>query len=264
MGRWLRIGLVVVAVLALVVGGYTAYIGYEGSRLLVANEAERVDCRTPDARFGWAYEAINYDIADDGELASRNPDLTDCSYQGVKAGDEVVTDDGIRIAGWYIPAGNGADASAPTIVLVHGFMTNKSGILPYGVGLHDEYNLVAWDMRNVGRSTGDESTGGVLEQRDLRAVIDWLVRTKHPTHIGVLGNSLGAVTGLAEARDDARVEALVLDSMHTRIGHQIAARVEHGGYLSYFGTTLAIETGIGMRTGVDVSSVDAERTIAAY
>jgi pimeloyl-ACP methyl ester carboxylesterase len=259
-GRW-RIGLAILVVLLVVVAAYTGYIGWEGSRQLVDPTGADPDCRTPDVQFGWAYEAINYDIADDAALKARNPDLTHCTYLGTPAGDEVVTDDGIHIAGWYIPAATGIGPDGPTVVLVHGFKASKTGILKYGIGLHDDFNLVVFDMRGIGRSTGDQTTGGVLEQQDLRAVIDWLERTKDPSHVGVLGNSLGAATALAEARDDPRVEALALDSMHTRIRYQIEARVQHGGYPSYVGTTWAIIVGIGLRTGVDIESIDAVETI---
>jgi pimeloyl-ACP methyl ester carboxylesterase len=263
--RWtIRIGVVVVGVLLLAVIGYTGYVGYEGSRQLVTSWGNEPKCATPDVQFGWAYEAINYDIADDAELKARNPDPSTCTYQGVKAGDDVVTDDGIHIAGWYIPAGNGAGPEAPTVILVHGFKASKSGILKYGVGVHDTFNLVVFDMRNVGRSTGDQTTAGVLEQKDLRAVIDWVERTKHPSHLGVLANSLGAVTALAEARLDPRIEAMTLDSMHTRLHYQLEARVASAGNPSYFGTTWAIEFTTWIRTGADITSIDAEDTIKGW
>jgi len=258
-----RIGLVVgiVAVLVLVV--YTGYVGFEGSRQLVT-ASPTGDCRTPDVQFGWPYEAINYDIADDAQLAARNPDLSNCSYQGTKAGDAVVADDGIHVAGWYIPAADGSGPAAATVVLVHGFGANKSGILKYGEGLHEHFNLVAFDMRNIGRSTGDVTTAGVLEQKDLRAIIDWVEATKRPAHLGVLGNSLGAATALAESVGDPRVEALALDSMHTRLQYQIEARDSHGGYPSYFGTTWAIQVGAWLRTGTDIASIDAEDELAKF
>ncbi len=260
--RWVAIG--GVSLVAVAVAGYTGYVGMEGSRQAVARTRDLIDCRTPTMQFGWPYEAVNYDAADDARIASENPDPEHCAYQGTPAGTEIVTDDGIHIAAWYIPAGNGAGPTAPTVVLVHGFGATKAGILKYGIGLHDAFNLVAFDMRNAGRSTGDQTTDGVLEQKDLRAVLDWLDATKHPAHIGVLGNSLGAATALAEARDDKRIEALALDSMHTRLRFQIEARVAHGGYPSYFGTTWAIITGVGIRTGVNIESIDAAETIKEY
>jgi len=237
--------------------GYTGYVGYEASRLAVSvDEARSRDCRTPDVLFGWPYQAINYDIADDARLRAAHPDLADCASPGARAGEEVVTSDGVRIAGWYVPAANGIGPEGPTVVLVHGYAANKSGILRYGAGLHDEFNLVAFDLRNTGRSTGTATTYGVLEQRDLRAIIDWLVATKHPSHLGVLGNSLGAATAITEARTDPRVEALALDSMHTRLTYQFEQRLKHAGHPPYPGTW-ATFIGSWIRSGQDLGRADA-------
>ena len=252
-----------IAVVALVAGvGYIGYVGYEGSRQLIEAGGSNKDCRTPDVQFGWDYESINYDIGDDALLKTRNADLKNCTYTGTMAGDEVVTDDGIHIAGWYVPAADGAGPTAPTVVLVHGFGATKVGILKYGAGLHQHFNLVAFDLRNTARSTGEVTTAGVLEQKDLRAMIDWLERTKHPSHLGVLGNSMGAVTALAEAIDDSRVEALALDSMHTRMRFQVEARLSHAGHPAYPGTW-AIFLATLIRTGVDLGSIDAEDEIGS-
>ncbi|HEY8921288.1 MAG TPA: alpha/beta hydrolase [Candidatus Limnocylindria bacterium] len=252
------LGILVVLLLAAV--AYTGYVGYEGSRLLVEGGGSNPDCRTPDELFGWTYEAINYDIADDALLTSRNSDQKNCTYTGAIAGNEVVTDDGIRLAGWYVPAADGAGPTAATVVLVHGFGANKTSILEYGEALHATFNLVAFDLRNTQRSSGHQTTGGVFEQKDLRAIIDWLERTKHPSHLGVLGNSLGAATAVAESRGDPRVEALALDSMHTRMRYQVEQRLQHVGHPAYPGTW-AVFLGARLRTGVDLGSVDAQDAI---
>jgi fermentation-respiration switch protein FrsA (DUF1100 family) len=72
----------------------------------------------------------------------------------------------------------------------------------------------------------------------------------------VLGNSLGAVTGLAEALHDQRVEALALDSMHSRMRYQVEQRLQHAGHPAYPGTW-AVFIGTWIRTGVDIGSIDA-------
>ena len=115
-------------------------------------------------------------------------------------------------------------------------------------------------MRNVGRSTGTQTTAGVLEQRDLRAVIDWLEATKHPSRIGVLGNSLGAATALAESLHDPRVAALALDSMHTRVRYQIEDRLRENGHPAYPATWAGL-VGAQLRTGVDIEGVDPDREV---
>jgi pimeloyl-ACP methyl ester carboxylesterase len=251
-----RIGLVLL-VLAFIAGaGYFGYVAYEASRQAVSVDEHRSrDCRTPDVILGWNYEAINYPIADDARLKADNPDMTDCASQGVKAGTEVVTSDGIHIAGWYVPAADGAGPTAPTVVLVHGFAGNKSGILRYGEALHDAFNLVAFDERNGGRSTGTQTTIGLLEQRDVLAIVDWLERTKHPSQIGLLGNSMGASAAINEARHDPRIVALALDSMHTRIVYQFEQRLKANGHPAYPGTW-ATFFGTWLRTGLDFGAAD--------
>ena len=257
-----RFGLILAIIIVIVTLGYMSYVGYEASRQAVSVDEHRSrDCRTPDVLFGWSYEAINYPIADDARLRATNTDLTNCTTQGVKAGDEVITSDGIRIAGWYIPAGDGAPPRAPTIILVHGYGSNKSGILHYAPGLHEHFNLVAFDERNGGRSTGTQTTLGVLEQRDVRAIIDWVERTKHPTHLGVFGNSMGAAAAIGEARHDSRVKALALDSMHTRIVYQFEQRLIAVGHPAYPGTW-ATFIGTWLRTGVWFGSADPADAIS--
>jgi uncharacterized protein len=259
MRRLLTILLVVVLAAGI---GYIAYVGYEGSRQAVeVDEARSRQCATPEVQLGWEYEAINYDIADDATLVASDPEMRDCESQGMAAGDEIVTEDGVRIAGWYVPAANGAGPTAPTVVLVHGFSANKSQILGYGVGLHETFNLVAFDQRNGGRSTGTQTTYGVLEQNDLRAVIDWLEEEKDPSWIGVLGNSMGAGTAITEARTDPRVQALALDSMHTRLSYQFEQRLIHAGHPPYPGTW-AIFLGARIRTGQDLGDADAADALA--
>ena len=199
-----------IAVLVLLLGaiGYATLVGVLGSRALLHPPAWP-DCRTPLERFGWAYEAIN---------------LPDAS-PGAAAGTEVVTSDGIRIAGWYIPAAGGAGPGGTTVVLVHGWSTNKSDVIKYAVPFHPELNVVAFDLRNSGQSSGTVSTFGLRESLDLEAIIDWLERAKHPAHIAVMGCSVGGAASVMAAAGDERIEALILDSTHARVQDLIGRRL---------------------------------------
>ena len=188
--------------------------------------------------------------------------MEECANQGVGAGDDVVTSDGVPIAGWYIPAADGSDASAPTVILVHGFTSDKSGDLPYAIGLHEHFNLVAFDERNSGRSGGTQTTAGVLEQNDVRAMVDWVERVKRPDHVGLFGVSMGAAAALAAAGHDPRIEAVALDSMHTRIVYQLEQRLQKHGHPACPGTW-ATFIGAWLRTGTWLSGVDPADTIAA-
>ncbi len=242
---------------------YTMYVGAVGSDEL-AHPVGNTDCRTPMSRFGWTYEAINYDIADDANLAQSNPDMTNCANQGMRAGQAVTTSDGIPIAGWYIPAADGIGPTGPTVVLAHGWGANKSEVLKYAVPFHPSFNVVAFDERDSGRSGVADSTFGMREQLDLEAVINWVERTKHPVHLAVMGNSMGGGASTLAAAGDPRIEALILDSTHAHVSNVLETRLEvdAGGHPGIPGAP-AILAGFWLRTGVDLMQADPISKIAA-
>jgi len=258
--RWVSIGLVVLLVALL---AYLAYIGYAGSGQAVEPPSPSRDCRTPAMRFGWTYEVINYDPGSD--LALRNlPDPTDCQVRPAPAGDALVTSDEIRLAGWYIPAASGIGADGPTIVLAHGYSGNKSTMLDTAAILHDRYNLVLFDFRNHGQSQDTNTTVGLLERLDVRAVIDWLEARKHPATIGVLGVSMGGAAAINEAVVDSRVDALVLDSTHATLANAIQARLEQQGYPLSLPAAWSILFGGLVRTGQDMTAADPVQVAERY
>jgi pimeloyl-ACP methyl ester carboxylesterase len=247
-----------IALVALV--AYSSYVGIVGSGA-VTDPTGSTDCRTPLEQFGWSYEAINYDPADDDRLRAAYPDMTDCGSHGSTAGEEVVTSDGVPIAGWYVPAANGVGPTGPTIVMAHGWDAGKSDILRYGRALHATYNLVAFDQRNHGRSGGVQTTLGYKEWRDVEAIVDWLVDVKGTSHIGVLANSMGSPALLAAAVGDPRIEAVLLDSAHANLLTLVAARLPfREGQPAYPGAW-SIVLGSAVRVGADVTEVDPARLI---
>lgn len=262
--RYLRIG-IVLAIVALV--GYTGYVGYVGSSRVLAVDVERgaaTYCFTP-ATYGWDYEAVNYDIALDATLpddedgdGDRYDD--DCGDLRGTAGDEVVTPDGVRVAAWYIPAAN---PTGTTILLVHGNPANKSDMLRHAAFLHHDYNLLLPDLRNSGRSSGEMSTTGILEYQEVEAILDWLVATKRPDHIGALVESGGAAATLKAARDDRRIEAIVSDSVHARfptvVGKELSNTAPHPAYPGLWGIELAFL----IRTGHVMSEADPIDSVVA-
>ncbi|HEX6139155.1 MAG TPA: alpha/beta hydrolase [Candidatus Limnocylindria bacterium] len=244
-----------IAVLLVVVVAYLGYVGFAGSAQVTEPESPSRDCRTPAIAYGWSYEAINYDAAGDSALADL-PDPTACPQRGAPAGDALQASDGVKLAGWYVPASSGAGPTGATVVLAHGHGANKSGMLAIADVLHEAYNLVLFDFRNHGQSGDAATTVGVTEQRDLRAVIDWLDATKHPAAIAVLGQSMGGAVALQEARADPRVSAVVLDSTHATLANALQARLERSGYPLSLPGAWAILLGGLVRTGQDMSAAD--------
>ena len=254
--RWLSLGLALVLVALL---AYFGFLGYRGSGELVDRVAGAADCRTP-AAMGWGYEAINYDVAVDKAVAGV-PDPEHCTIRSAPAGSDLTTDDGIRIAGWYIPAAAEIGPKGATVVLVHGSDGNKSEMLGWAAVLHETYNVVAFDLRNHGQSSGNQTTQGALEQLDLKAVLEWLSATKGPAQVAVLGLSLGAAAAINEATTDDRVDAIVVSSMHATLANAAEARLDRAGYpLSVAGAWAVLLGGL-IRTGQDMSAVDPVQAI---
>jgi pimeloyl-ACP methyl ester carboxylesterase len=260
--RTLRLLAIVIALLASVyVVGFAVYGFTAGAAEYLGGVPRSAECATPGSRFGWAYEAVNYDIADDAALAA-NPDPNHCAGQGAPAGSDVIAPDGVHLGGWYIPAAGPPTRAA--VVIVHGGKSDKSGMLPYAPAFHDSYNLLIVDLRNSGRSGAADSTGGLHEQGDVRAMLDWLVRTKDPSWIAVMGNSNGAAAALAEALGDTRVKALILDSMHASVERQIGNVITTEKGLPAWPGAWGLVAGVSAHLGTSLETVDPVRNIVRF
>ena len=152
---------------------YLGYVGYEGSRQLADAPSPTADCRTP-ATMSWEYEAIGYDIATDAALATQ-ADPTSCTGPRVMAGDDVSVGE-VGLAGWYVPSATDIGPAGPTVVLAHGWGSNKSAMLDRAAILRDAHNLLLVDLRNHGQSSEAATTQGVREAYPQSAVKDTVPR----------------------------------------------------------------------------------------
>jgi len=251
-----------VTVLLLVIAvAYVGFLGVEVSHQLVNRHTRDTDCRTP-AQLGVSYQAINYDIAADTGLAEREPDMTNCSAPGARPGEELVTSDGVRLAGWYVPAASEIGPVGPTIVVSHGWTSNKSAVLETLDIFHERYNMVLFDFRNHGQSAQSLTTQGIHEQRDLAAVMEWLSTTKGPETIVLWGQSMGGHTAINVAADDPRVDAVILDSTHSALTVPMTNRIESKGHPFGAVGSFAGVVGSWIRTGVNVLGDDPVAAIA--
>jgi uncharacterized protein len=117
--------------------------------------------------------------------------------------DAVFAGEGVTLKGWRCQA---TGPRRGTIVYLHGVADNRTSIRGAvarftGRGL----DLVAYDSRAQGESTGTICTYGYWEKRDLKDVIDEVGAGP----IVLVGASLGAAVALQEAPDDPRVVGVV-------------------------------------------------------
>lgn len=115
----------------------------------------------------------------------------------------VLTDDGVRLAGWL--AGEPGDAA---VVLLHGYPANKADLLPLAAALAPRFTTLLLDQRYFGASEGRVTTLGHRERRDLVRAVD-LLEARGARRIGVFGFSYGGAVALLAAAEDARIRAVV-------------------------------------------------------
>ena len=123
----------------------------------------------------------------------------------------LTTLDGVNLSAWYVPA---AEGGAPTVVLAHGLLGSKVGMLRFVPWLHDAgYNVMLLDFRGHGDSDPRPSSIGPDEVMDIQAVLDWLDLAGAGDRVAGLGLSLGASALVNTAVQDERLDALILDSL---------------------------------------------------
>ncbi len=116
--------------------------------------------------------------------------------------DEFLDGVGVRLSSWRCPA----DEARGTLIYLHGIADNRAA----AAGIVSRYrelglDVVAYDSRGHGNSSGELCTYGHFEKQDLRRVID----SVRPGPVVLLGASLGAAVALQAAAEDDRITAIV-------------------------------------------------------
>lgn len=124
-----------------------------------------------------------------------------------------MTGDNIYLRGWYIPS---SKIDRPTLILLHGYPADKGDLLSFAIYLHDEFNILMFDFRYFGQSSGDYTTAGKMEVNDLRAAISFL-NQNGIFDIGVLGYSMGGAVALMTAASSPSVRAVAVVSSYAHL-----------------------------------------------
>lgn len=169
--------------------------------------------------------------------------------------------DGVRTAGWYVPADN----ATATVVLVHGLGAEMGKVLHrWGPNLHDAgYALVTVDLRNHGASPdAGHITYGTREALDVRAAVAW-ARSHVGPDVRLYGSSMGAATVLlaaaAEQADGTPVQGVIADSPYASFAFQAHYKGAADGYPGFL-VDMVIDH-MDRATGGAVSHADPETAI---
>ena len=123
------------------------------------------------------------------------------------------TADGLTLRGWYIPA---AQRTERTLILLHGYPADKGNILPALSFLHEDFNLLLFDFRYLGKSEGNYSTVGAKEVEDLLAAIQFL-KSRGVREVGVWGFSMGGAVALMTIEKAPEIKAVISESSYASL-----------------------------------------------
>jgi fermentation-respiration switch protein FrsA (DUF1100 family) len=134
---------------------------------------------------------------------------------------ELVASDGVRLAAWYTPPGNGA-----LILVAHGYGDRRSEDF-YAFFASYGYGVLAWDFRGHGASGGELVTLGYHETLDVEAALAFALAQPDVEHVGGWGGSMGAVTMIRAAAKNPEIEAMVADSPFATLEDELDLRVPY-------------------------------------
>lgn len=146
-------------------------------------------------------------------------------------------EDQVTIKAWYVPAQGADEATAPSVILIHGLNDCKRTpfiLMPAGMLNKAGFNVLMIDLRNHGDSQVIDGhyAGGVVEYRDVLGAWDWLVNTKQfaPQKIGLFGMSLGAATALIAMGEEPKIAAVWEDSSYADINVAISGELTRNNF----------------------------------
>jgi dienelactone hydrolase len=125
------------------------------------------------------------------------------------------TDDGIALAGWYIPSNNRA-----AVVLLHGAGSTRSDVLAHAVVLADAgFGVLMVDARGHGDSGGRAMDFGWHGDNDIVAATAYLATRPDvdAARIGAVGMSMGGEEALGASATNDALRAVVAEGATARV-----------------------------------------------
>jgi pimeloyl-ACP methyl ester carboxylesterase len=161
-------------------------------------------------------------------LGARTPADVGLAYVDV----DLMTEDGVRLAAWYVPSTNGA-----AVVIRHGAGSTRADVLDHAAVLAGGgYGTLLVDARGHGGSGGRAMDFGWNGDADTAAAVDYLATSPDvdPTRIAVVGLSMGGEEAIGALAADDRIRALVAEGATGRTGADNSWLSEEFGLQGWF------------------------------
>jgi fermentation-respiration switch protein FrsA (DUF1100 family) len=194
-------------------------------------------------------------------MATRKfPDETPATYQLPYEDVEVLSPDGLKLEGWFVPSQNGA-----VIMMQHGYKSTRKELLNEAEMMYRHgYGILLTTVRAHDHSEGETITFGMKEVNDLDAWYRYLItRTDiDPNWIGILGNSFGGMLAIQYTAQNENIKAVVADCAFSSLNDTVSTSVEYFTNLPAFPFAPLIVFWAERETGFKTEDIDTTKWIA--
>ena len=124
----------------------------------------------------------------------------------------LLTKDGLKLYGWYIPSTNGT-----AVILLHGYGGDRTSTLAYAKMLNSHgYGVLLYDQRASGESEGETRSWGWLDVWDVESAIGYLKSRNdvNPKGIGIMGCSTGAEIAIGAGAQFQDIQVVIADGAY--------------------------------------------------
>ena len=171
----------------------------------------------------------------------------------------IQVDDGHTLSGWYMPA----EASDKAVIFVHGHGADRHEGMRWFKAIHQAgFNILAFDLRNQGKSAKSFSTMGYFEKRDVIGALDYLQQQRQIQSIGIFGISMGAATSIMAMVDDSRIAAGVFEAGWANLDDLYSEIIEQHMGLPSFPLLPLTTWMLEQRTGLEMAKLNPEDMLA--
>lgn len=185
---------------------------------------------------GFAYIGVCSYIASVLTLPGKSPVTFDKTKIGRGADVVFRATDNAQLAGWYFPGTNDK-----AIMFVHGAGNQNRANEVYKTPeiakyFHDKgYTILLFDLRGTGESEKTRMSFGQYEQNDVAGAFQYLVTQEYnPKSIGIISDSLGAISTIMAADIVKEAGGIVLDSPALEVKSKVASIMRNDKHVPDF------------------------------
>ena len=191
----------------------------------------------------------------------------------------LTTSDGVALRGWILPAPQSQDQewvgttpslwSLKTVIIAtdHGQNRLQQGFPTYDAAARlvaAGYNVILFDARGTGGSGGSAITYGVLEVRDLLAVVQYALSLGPPGgQIAIWGFGTGAAAAIETAAQSPHVNAVIADGSYATLDGYLGRNIPLWTGLPAFPFTGMVRFAMQAETGVSYGAFNPLDAVAS-